>query len=101
VNLTLKTIAVARIVLKDVHIPATTALSTLIENGKELGLKVGANVIMPNFTPLPYRENYQIYRNKKVYDPLEYLGELKLMLDRIGRKVGEGKGHSIKLVLNQ
>ena len=101
INLTLKTIAVARIVLKDVHIPATTALSTLIENGKELGLKVGANVIMPNFTPLPYRENYQIYRNKKVYDPLEYLGELELMLKRIGRKVGEGKGHSLKLMLNQ
>ena len=100
-NLTLKTIAVARIVLKDVHIPATTALSTLIDGGKELGLKVGANVIMPNFTPLPYRENYQIYKNKKTYDPLEYLDELKVMLARIGRKVGEGKGHSLKLVLNQ
>jgi len=101
IDLTLKTIAVARIVLNDVHIPATTALSTLIDGGKELGLKVGANVIMPNFTPLPYRENYQIYKNKKTYDPLEYLDELKVMLVRIGRKVGKEKGHSLKLMLNQ
>ena len=101
IDLTLKTIAAARIVLKDVHIPATTALSTLIDGGKELGLKVGANVIMPNFTPLPYRVNYQIYKNKKTYDPLVYLEEIKSMLDRIGRNVGEGKGDSLKLVINQ
>lgn len=101
VDLTLKTIAVARIVLKNIHIPTTTALATLIEDGKEAGLKVGANVIMPNFTPLPYRNNYQIYKNKKTYDPLEYLDELKLMLARIGRKFGEGKGHSLKSVFNQ
>jgi hypothetical protein len=56
---------------------------------------------MPNFTPLPYRENYQIYKNKKTYDPLVYLEEIKSMLDRIGRNVGEGKGHSLKLVINQ
>lgn len=100
-DITLKTIAVARIVLQDVHIPATTALSTLLDGGKELGLRVGANVIMPNFTPLPYRENYQIYKNKRTYDPLVYLEEIKLMLERIGRNLGEGKGHSLKLVLNQ
>jgi biotin synthase len=101
IDLTLKTIAVARMVLKDVHIPATTALSTLVEDGTELGLKVGANVIMPNFTPLPYRDNYQIYTDKKTYDPLEYLDELKVMLTRTSRKVGEGKGHSLKLIFNQ
>jgi len=100
-DLTLKTIAVARIVLKNVHIPSTTALSTLIGNGAEIGLKVGANVIMPNYTPIPYRDNYQIYKDKKTYDPIEFLNELKVMLDRIGRKVGEGKGHSLKLMLNQ
>jgi biotin synthase len=100
-DLTLKTIAVARIVLKNVHIPSTTALLTLIGNGAEVGLKIGANVIMPNFTPIPYRDNYQIYKDKKTYDPIEYLNELKVMFNRIGRKVGEGKGHSLKLMLNQ
>ena len=101
VDLALKTNSVARIVLKNVHIPATTALSTLMSNGAEVGLKVGANVIMPNFTPFPYRENYKIYKNKKAYDPLVYLEEIKSMLDRIGRKVGEDKGHSLKLMVNQ
>ncbi|MGB5289069.1 MAG: [FeFe] hydrogenase H-cluster radical SAM maturase HydE [Ignavibacteriaceae bacterium] len=101
VDLALKTNSVARIVLKNVHIPATTALSTLMSNGAEVGLKVGANVIMPNFTPFPYRENYKIYKNKKAYNPLVYLEEIKSMLDRIGRKVGEDKGHSLKLMVNQ
>ena len=100
-ELTLMTIAVARIVLKNVHIPATTALSTLIGNGAEVGLKVGANVIMPNFTPLPYRDNYQIYKDKKTYDTNMYLRELETVLNKLGRKVGEGKGHSLKSDYNQ
>ncbi|MEJ2103785.1 MAG: [FeFe] hydrogenase H-cluster radical SAM maturase HydE [Ignavibacteriaceae bacterium] len=95
-ELTLMTIAVARIVLKNVHIPATTALSTLIGNGEEAGLKIGANVIMPNFTPLPYRDNYKIYKDKKTYDTNIYLEELELILNKLDRKVGEGKGHSLK-----
>ena len=61
-DLTLKTMAVARIVLKDVHIPATTALSTLTEEGRKLGLTVGANVIMPNFTPDEHKEKYKDLR---------------------------------------
>jgi len=100
-DLTLKTIAVARIVLKDVHIPATTALSTLIGNGAEVGLKVGANVIMPNFTPMPYRDNYKIYRDKKTYDPIVYLKEIHSILIKSGRKVGKGKGHSLKSIRDQ
>ena len=87
--------------LKNVHMPATTALATLVENGAEAGLKVGANVIMPNFTPMPFRDNYQIYNNKKTYDPVAYLDEINSMILRIGRKLGEGKGHSLKLVYDQ
>ncbi len=68
-NLTLKTMAVARIVLKNVHIPATTALSTLTPEGRRLGLTVGANVIMPNFTPDEYKDKYRIYANKKNLRP--------------------------------
>ncbi|BDQ04003.1 [FeFe] hydrogenase H-cluster radical SAM maturase HydE [Ignavibacterium sp.] len=95
-NLTLKTMAVARIVLKNVHIPATTALSTLTPEGRKLGLNVGANVIMPNFTPDEYKDKYRIYANKKTYDPIEYVSELRQMIHSMGRKVGEDKGHSFK-----
>ena len=102
VELTLKTIAVARIVLKDVHIPATTALGSLVENGREKGLKTGANVVMPNFTPHPYRQNYQIYEGKICItdDPLASVGCLNLMIEGLGRKVSDGKGHSLKLFKN-
>lgn len=95
-DLTLKTMSVARIVLKDVHIPATTALSTLTGEGRKLGLTVGANVIMPNFTPDEYKDKYKIYANKKTYDPVKYVEELKVMVEQMGRKIGEDFGHSLK-----
>jgi biotin synthase len=100
VELTLKAMAVARIVLKDVHIPATTALGTLDKLGREKGLKVGANVIMPNYTPNPYRQNYQIYPDKKCIsdDPLACGSCLNLMIESLGRKVGKSKGHSLKII---
>jgi biotin synthase len=95
-DLTLKTMAVARIVLKNVHIPATTALSTLTGEGRKLGLTVGANVIMPNFTPDEYKDKYKIYANKKTYNPIKYVDELKVMLEQMGRKIGMDQGHSLK-----
>lgn len=95
-DLTLKTMAVARIVLKNVHIPATTALSTLTGEGRKLGLTVGANVIMPNFTPDEYKDKYKIYTNKKTYNPIKYVEELKVMVEYMGRKIAEDQGHSLK-----
>jgi biotin synthase len=98
-DLTLKAMAVCRIILKDVHIPATTALGTLDEFGREKGLQVGANVIMPNYTPNPYRQNYKIYPDKKCIsdDPLACGSCLTLMIESLGRKVGTSKGHSLKV----
>jgi biotin synthase len=98
-DLALKAMAVARITLRDVHIPATTALGTLDELGREKGLNVGANVIMPNYTPNPYRQNYQIYPDKKCIsdDPLACGSCLTLMIESLGRKVSNSKGHSLKL----
>ena len=63
-NLGLRMIASARILLKDVNIAATTALQALRDDGRELGLKAGANVIMPNITDTQYREAYQLYQGK-------------------------------------
>jgi len=98
-DLTLKAMAVSRIILKDVHIPATTALGTLDAFGREKGLQIGANVIMPNYTPNPYRQNYQIYPDKKCIgdDPLACGSCLTLMIESLGRKVGTSKGHSLKV----
>jgi biotin synthase len=68
VELTLKTIAVTRIVCKRVYIPATTALASIDDDGQEKALRVGANTIMLINTPIGFRENYSIYNNKNMVD---------------------------------
>lgn len=64
----LKMIAVTRLFLKNVNIASTTALQALNPIGRELGLKAGANVIMPIITEGPNRKNYQLYDNKPCID---------------------------------
>ncbi|MCG0275105.1 MAG: [FeFe] hydrogenase H-cluster radical SAM maturase HydE [Thermosediminibacteraceae bacterium] len=66
VLMSLKMVAVARLVLKHVFIPSTTAMATISPDGQKKGLLSGANVIMVNFTPLRYRKAYEIYSNKAV-----------------------------------
>jgi biotin synthase len=67
-ELSLKAVAVARIYLKNVFIPSTTALATLAPDGLRRGLEVGANTIMYNLTPLQYQSDYAIYSEKAVID---------------------------------
>lgn len=64
VEMTLRLVAVLRLMFPKALIPATTALGTLKHDGRELGLKAGANVLMPNLSPVKYREKYEIYENK-------------------------------------
>lgn len=66
--LALKMISVVRLQLKDVNIAATTALQALKPLGREMGLKAGANIIMPNVSETIYRKNYQLYNNKPCID---------------------------------
>ncbi len=98
VDLALKTLAVSRIVLKDVHIPATTALANIDDEGQAKGLRAGANVIMPNFTPHVYKEKYLIYPHTKRLsdDSAVQYNKVKLMVESQGRKISESKGHSLK-----
>jgi biotin synthase len=99
--LLLNTIAVARLVLKNVHIPATSALATLDEEGREKGILAGANVVMPSFTPIPYRGNYLIYKDKKCIseNPQQCLPCLNLRLMSVGVHASKSHGHSLKLQL--
>ena len=50
--------------MKDINIPATTAMETLNPKGRIMALQSGANVIMPNVTMSKYRKKYEIYPNK-------------------------------------
>lgn len=64
VDFTLFLLAVIRIILPKVLLPATTALGTMDEHGREKGILHGANVIMPNLSPLKNRKQYELYDNK-------------------------------------
>ncbi|MCF8335144.1 MAG: [FeFe] hydrogenase H-cluster radical SAM maturase HydE [Bacteroidales bacterium] len=82
-ELTLKMIAILRIMMKDINIASTTALQAINPIGRERALKIGANVLMPNVTPGMYRNNYKLYENKPCTD--EEAGDCTNCLDvRIG-----------------
>ena len=62
--LTLRLISILRLMFPYALIPATTALGTIHPKGRELGLKAGANVVMPNLSPVGVRKMYELYENK-------------------------------------
>ncbi|MGL5682267.1 MAG: [FeFe] hydrogenase H-cluster radical SAM maturase HydE [Marinifilaceae bacterium] len=63
-ELTLKMIAILRIMMPNINIAATTALQTINPDGRETALSIGANIIMPNITPQQARGDYKLYENK-------------------------------------
>lgn len=62
--LTLRLVAILRLMFPYALIPATTALGTIHPQGREMGLKAGANVVMPNLSPVSVRKLYALYENK-------------------------------------
>lgn len=62
---TLRLLSIIRLLHPHVLLPATTALGTIHERGRELGILSGANVVMPNLSPLEVREKYQLYDHKR------------------------------------
>lgn len=93
-ELALKVMAITRIMLKDINIPATTAMETIEKNGRIKALQAGANVVMPNFTNIDYKSNYEIYPNKHSLNiPYEEeKKELEKMFKEIGRTISNTKG---------
>ena len=67
-ELTLRMLSILRLLFPYVLLPATTALGTISPIGRELGLKAGANVMMPNLTPTDARKHYDLYDNKICMD---------------------------------
>lgn len=81
-HLTLKLISILRLLFPYSLIPSTTALGTINKEGRELGLKAGANVIMPNLSPENIRKEYTLYDNK-VYSGNEAAESIKLLSELI------------------
>jgi len=97
VFMTIKMLATARLYMPWLLLPATTALATLHPEGRELALRAGANVIMPNVSPDAYRSLYQIYPGKlnTQDDMLAYHNKIVSLVESEGRTVATDYGHSL------
>lgn len=94
---TLKMLALARLACPYANIPSTTALATVNrDRGREHGLERGANVVMPNLTPVRYRVCYEIYPGKACLyeEPAVWDVQLRARIEALGRRVGTGPGHA-------
>jgi biotin synthase len=90
-----KMIALTRIVCPAANIPSTTALATINRiDGRKLGLKAGANVVMPNLTPVKYRRLYEIYPDKACIEEsaTDCNQCLRGQIHSLGRFAGQGQG---------
>lgn len=93
VDLSIKMVAILRLIMPDINIAATTAMQTLDPRGRERAIFAGSNVLMPNLTPVKYRNNYLLYENKpNVKDqPEETRKALEKHIRAAGDEIGYGE----------
>ena len=94
-ELTLRLISVLRIMFPYALIPATTALGTLTPEGRKLGILSGANVIMPNLSPVSVRNLYNLYDNKICTgdESAQQVNNLRNSISAIGFDIVTDPGH--------
>ena len=95
--LTLKMISILRLMFPKALIPSTTALSSISPVGREMGLKAGANVVMPNLSPESVRSKYSLYDNKAYSgsEAAESLSLLKKLVKDAGYEVSCERGDAL------
>lgn len=95
---TLTMVALTRLTLPKALIPATTALGTIHPQGRELGLKAGANVVMPNLSPVYVRGQYSLYDNKACtgQEAAEGLAALRESVAQAGYRVVVDRGDAVR-----
>ena len=98
VELTLRLLAIIRIIHPHVLLPATTALGTLHPTGRERAVMAGANVVMPNLSPQDTRALYSIYNNKLSTgsEAAESAADIRLRMKAIGMEVPDDRGDYVK-----
>lgn len=94
VDLTVKLLSIIRLMLPRVLLPATTALSTAEEDGQIRGILAGANVLMPNLSPLDARKKYRLYDDKRITgdEAAEGVAKLRQSMENIGFHVVTARG---------
>lgn len=98
-ELTLFLLGLIRLMIPKILLPATTALGTIAEDGREKGILAGANVVMPNLSPPHVRENYLLYDNKLCAgsEAAESLQSLEQRMEAIGYRIAVSRGDSLNL----
>lgn len=93
-ELTLRMVAILRHLFPKALIPSTTALGTIHPLGREMGLKAGANVVMPNLSPVKVRKLYTLYDNKICTgeEAAECRGCLERRVESAGYKIVVSRG---------
>ena len=93
-EMTLYLLSILRLIKPNLLLPATTALGTINPKGREMGILAGANVVMPNLSPVSVRKKYELYDNKICTG--EEAAQCKLCLSRrmesIGYKIVTARG---------
>lgn len=94
VELTLRMLAILRLMFPKSLLPATTALGTIANDGRERGILAGANVVMPNLSPKKDRKKYMLYDNKIATgeEAAEGLEKLKSKIQAIGYEIVTARG---------
>ena len=92
-RLALRMIGAVRIALKDVNIAATTALQAIDPLGREAGLRFGANVVMPQTTPIGHRKDYLLYEGKPCVEDTTEMCKfcLENRIDSVGREIARNE----------
>ena len=92
--LTLRLLAILRLMLPEVLLPATTALGTVLGDGRQQGMRHGCNVVMPNLSPSEVRRKYALYDNKISFgeEAAESVALLKASMAAIGYRVVTDRG---------
>lgn len=96
-ELTLFMVSALRLAFPRALIPATTALGTIAPDGRERGILAGANVVMPNLSPVAHRKDYSLYDNKICTgeEAAECRWCLHARMERIGHHIVESRGDSL------
>ena len=96
IELTIRMTALLRLTLPKSNIPATTAAGSLAPDGREKMLAAGANVLMPNITPVTVKKDYLLYPGKICLDEsgLECISCLSLRVKSIGKELSYERGDS-------
>lgn len=99
-ELTVTMLALTRIMLPKALLPATTALGTIAKDGRERAFAAGANVVMPNLSPMNFRKDYSLYNNKAYTgdEAAESIEKTEKKVKECGLEIDFSRGDNIDFV---